>query len=332
MPCTPWRRTSSATWKASIIVVFVARTERSFSFGTTISVSTSEREGVHPIVRLRGTARALEAERLGDDADRERADVTREASDDRCGTGARASAGARGHEDHVRALEEALDLVLLLEGGAVAELGIRARAQAAAGACAQVHGHVRQRLLERLKVGVDRHELDAGDAGLDHAVDRVHAGAADADHADHGRVRAGVLVAARVVGLLAAVYGPRGLSVLGKDPGQALLGAGRSRALGDRVVVLDVEDRRSGGRRALGLTRRGLVLGLGLACLGLGHGRHRAGLFLALTLVMARRQRGRLGRILREPQSSGKGPRVAPPSCLPSYVAPWLKTSLASSR
>ncbi len=147
-------------------------------------------ERVHAVVRLLGATGALEAERLGDDADRERADVARKASDDRSGSGAGASSGAGGHEDHVGALEEALDLVLLLEGGAVAELRIRAGAQAAAGARAEMHGDVGQRLLKRLKIGVDRHELDAGDAGLDHAVDRVHAGAADADHADHGRVRA----------------------------------------------------------------------------------------------------------------------------------------------
>ena len=41
-------------------------------------------------------------------------------------------------------------------------------------------------LLERLKVGVDRDELDALGPDLDHAVDRVDAGAADADHAQHG--------------------------------------------------------------------------------------------------------------------------------------------------
>ena len=258
------------------------------------------REGVHPVVRLRGAARALEAERLGDDADRERADVAREASDDRSGSGTRASAGAGGHEDHVGALEEALDLVLLLERGAVAELGVRARAQAAAGAGAQMHGHVGQRLLERLKVGVDRHELDAGDAGLDHAVDRVHAGAADADHADHGRVRAGVLEAARVVGLVAAVHGRRGLSVLGEDPGQALLGAGRGRALGDRVVVLDVEDRRAGGRCALGLglARRGLVARARARAPRARARQASSRVSSSRSLVAARRQRGRLGRIL----------------------------------
>ena len=47
-------------------------------------------------------------------------------------------------------------------------------------------GRVRQ--LELLDVGVDRDEVDLGDAGVDHPVERVQAGAADADDADHGQV------------------------------------------------------------------------------------------------------------------------------------------------
>ena len=66
-------------------------------------------------------------------------------------------------------------------------------------------------LLERLRVGVDGDELDARDLGLDHAVDRVDAGAADADDAQlrradrlgRGRVvRRGRAAAARGGGLI----------------------------------------------------------------------------------------------------------------------------------
>ena len=99
--------------------------------GTTISVSTSAAERLDALLGLLGAAGALEAERLGDDADRERADVAGEAGDHRRGAGAGAAAGAGGDEDHVRALQQALDLVLLLERGPVAELGVRARAEAA---------------------------------------------------------------------------------------------------------------------------------------------------------------------------------------------------------
>ena len=45
------------------------------------------------------------------------------------------------------------------------------------------------RELELLHVGVDRDELDLRDAGVDHPVERVQAGAADSDDADDGEVR-----------------------------------------------------------------------------------------------------------------------------------------------
>ena len=219
IPWTPWRRTSSATWKASIIVVSRASTDSSRSFGTTIRVSTSALSASMPSSRLLGAAGALEAERLGDDAHGERADVAGEPRDDRRGAGAGAAAHAGGDEDHVGALQQALDLVLLLERGLVAELGVRARAEAARDAAAEVHGDVGGRLLQRLEVGVDGHELDARDLRLDHPVDRVDAGAADADHADHGQVGPRRPVVVAEPGLLAAVG--RALDVVGlvgEDP------------------------------------------------------------------------------------------------------------------
>ena len=138
---------------------------------------------------LVAAAGALEAERLGDDADGERADLAGEAGDDRGGAAAGATAGAGGDEDHVGALQQALDLVLLLEGGAVADLGVGAGAEAARLLVADVHGDVGDAELQRLKIGVDGHELDPGDVRVDHPVDRVDAGAADADDPDHRLVR-----------------------------------------------------------------------------------------------------------------------------------------------
>ena len=204
MPCTPWRSTSSATWKASTIEVCWSSTSSRRSLGTTISVSTSAASSSIPLLGLVAAAAALEAERLGDDADGERADLAGEAGDDRGGAGAGAAAGAGGDEDHVGALQQALDLVLLLEGGAVADLGVGAGAEAARLLVADVDGDVGDAELQRLKIGVDGHELDPGDAGLDHPVDGVDAGAADADDADHRLVR--LAAAGRLVlGLLAPV-------------------------------------------------------------------------------------------------------------------------------
>ena len=76
-----------------------------------------------------------------------------------------------------------LDPVVLLARGAAAEIGIRAGAQATGQPVADVQGLVGGRQLQRLQVGVDGQELDALDLGLDHPVDRVDAGAADADDA-----------------------------------------------------------------------------------------------------------------------------------------------------
>ena len=118
-------------------------------------------EGGDALLGLGGAARALEGERLGDGADRERADVAGELGDHRSGAGAGAAAGAGGEEDHVGALEQLLDLVLLVEGGAVADARVGAGAEAAGQLGADVQRDVGVRVLQGLKVGVDRDELDA---------------------------------------------------------------------------------------------------------------------------------------------------------------------------
>ena len=170
MPCTPWRSTSSATRKASTIEVVLSSTDSRREFGITISVSTSRASSSTPQVGLLAAPGALEGERLGDDADGERADLAGDARHHGRRAGAGAAAGAGGDEDHVRALEQALELVVLLHRRCAAELGVRARAEPARGVAADVQPRVGGRLLERLHVGVDGDELHALDLGLDHAV------------------------------------------------------------------------------------------------------------------------------------------------------------------
>ena len=131
---------------------------------------------------LHAAPRALELERAGDDPDRQRAELAGDLGDDRSGTGAGPAARAGRDEDHVRPSQQRLDAVVLLARGLAAEIGVRARAEAAGHRIADVQGLVGRGLLQRLQVGVDRDELDALDLGLDHAVDGVDAGAADADH------------------------------------------------------------------------------------------------------------------------------------------------------
>ena len=72
----------------------------------------------------------LEAERLGDDGDGQRAELAGQAGDDRRGAGAGAAAEAGGHEDHVRAVERFDQLVGVLEGRLPADVRIGAGAEA----------------------------------------------------------------------------------------------------------------------------------------------------------------------------------------------------------
>ena len=76
----------------------------------------------------------------------------------------------------------------VVRGGLAAHLGLGAGAEPAGQLAADVELDVGVAHQQRLRVGVDRDELDALEADLDHPVDRVHAAAADADDLDHGQV------------------------------------------------------------------------------------------------------------------------------------------------
>jgi hypothetical protein len=76
----------------------------------------------------------------------------------------------------------------MILGGLTTHLGIRTRAQASGDLTADIELHIGVAHQERLGIGVDGDELDALQAGVDHAVHRVAAGAADADHLDDRKV------------------------------------------------------------------------------------------------------------------------------------------------
>ena len=147
------------------------------------------------MLRLLQAPLAFEDERFGDDTDGQRADAACEIGDDRSSTCTGAAAHSGGDEDHVGALERGEDAIAILERGLPPDLRIRARAEAL--------GHLRAELdlsrsavvLQRLAVGVGGDEVDAGEPGHDHRVERVAAAAAHADHLDLGaQVRLGNLV------------------------------------------------------------------------------------------------------------------------------------------
>src|SRR4029079_7745613 len=87
--------------------------------------------------------RPSDLERGRDDADGERADLAGDPRDDGCATGAGAASLACGHEDHVRAAERALQLVVRLLGGPAPEIRRRARAEALGELAADVDLHLR---------------------------------------------------------------------------------------------------------------------------------------------------------------------------------------------
>ena len=150
----------------------------------TIRVSTQACSSLMPALGDAHAADALELERLGDDADGEDALLARGPRDDRRGAGAGAAAHAGGDEHHVRAVEVIADLVDRLFGGGAADLRLRAGAETLGDGDAHLDEPLGLGRGQRLGVGVGDHELAALQPGADHVVDRVAAGAADAEHGD----------------------------------------------------------------------------------------------------------------------------------------------------
>ena len=150
----------------------------------TISVSTQACRSLMPGLGDAHAARALELERLGDDADGEDALLAGRAGDDRRGAGAGAAAHAGGDEDHVRAGEVIDDLVDRLLGRGAADLRLRAGAETLGDGDAHLDHALGPRGRQRLAVGVGDDELAAVQARADHVVDGVAAGAADAEDGD----------------------------------------------------------------------------------------------------------------------------------------------------
>ena len=76
----------------------------------------------------------------------------------------------------------------MVVGGALADVRVGAGAQAPGQLPPHVELDVGVAHQQRLRVGVDRDELDALEADLDHPVDGVHAAAADPDDLDDREV------------------------------------------------------------------------------------------------------------------------------------------------
>ena len=131
-------------------------------------------------------ARAFEVEGLGDDAHGQDAHLAGDARDDGSRARAGAAAHAGGDEAHMRAHEVIANLFERLFSRSATDLGLRARAKALGDLQAHLDDAFGLGGGERLGVGVGDDEIDAREAGHDHVVDRVAAGAADPAHHDPG--------------------------------------------------------------------------------------------------------------------------------------------------
>ncbi len=158
--------------------------DSSRSFGMVMTVSTHSRSASRPASACSARLPALELERLGDDGDRQRAELAGQAGDHRRRAGAGAAAEAGGDEDHVGARQRLDDRVGVLERGLPADVGIGAGAEPLRQLLADLDLDGGLVVLERLDVGVGDDELDAAESDRDHPVDGVAAAAADADHLD----------------------------------------------------------------------------------------------------------------------------------------------------
>ena len=127
MPWTPWRRTSSAIAERLDDRGRRSTSSSSRSFGITSSVSTFAASSSMPRSAWSVRRRALERERLRDDADGERVELAARARRSRRRAGAGAAALAGRDEDHVGALQRLLQLVAALDRRLAADVGIRRR-------------------------------------------------------------------------------------------------------------------------------------------------------------------------------------------------------------
>ena len=130
----------------------------------------------------------LEGERPGHHADGQRAQLAGDAGYDGRATGAGATSLTSGHEHHVGAAEQLLDLVLGVIGGLSADLGIGTGAEPAGRVAPDVEFDVGIAHQQRLRVGVDGDELHPLEPLLDHPVDGINAAAADPHDFDDGQV------------------------------------------------------------------------------------------------------------------------------------------------
>src|SRR5262249_55525960 len=148
-------------------------------------------QGVHDLLQVNDTGLgkahttlAFKVKRLGDDANGENSKLPRRLRDDGCCSGASAATHAGGDEHQVRATQVILNFLDYFLCCGTAHFGLRAGAEALGDLDTHLDGARGLRHSQRLRVGISDDELNALQAGCDHVVDRIAAGAANAEHGD----------------------------------------------------------------------------------------------------------------------------------------------------
>ena len=126
----------------------------------------------------------LKLEGLGDDAHGEDTCLVGQVRHNGCCAGTGAAAHTGGDEHHVGPFQGFGDCRTALLGRLPADFRLGACAHASRQLLADLELILADRLVEVLLIGIDHHKIHAADAGVDHAVDNIISGAADADDFD----------------------------------------------------------------------------------------------------------------------------------------------------
>ena len=86
----------------------------------------------------------------------------------------------------MHAIKQAVDLFERLFGSSPADFGTRTCAEALRDIRTELHARFRDRIVQRLRIGVGDDEVDTLDLRFDHVGDGIAAGATHADHDNPG--------------------------------------------------------------------------------------------------------------------------------------------------
>ena len=161
MPCTPWRRTSSAIRKASTIDGALLDHLEQAIVGDDDQRVDLVAQLLDSTIRLIGTLASLEAERASDDTDCQRAQLAGDLGDHRSCAGARSATLTGRDEHHVGPLQGLLQFIAAFQCRLLPDSRVGTCAQAPGDLRPDVNPHIGVAHQQRLRIRVDGDELDS---------------------------------------------------------------------------------------------------------------------------------------------------------------------------